>query len=959
MVGLVGRRGLLPLLALALVATTASAAPPTPPEAATAPPPVDCTAVAQTDQQAAEIARACDKDVEVVGERTSWQTLYAQADGNMRLETSTAAVRTQLDGEWVAVDNDVVAGADGLTVAAAVTPMTFSDGSEGAPLATIERDGHTLTFDVPFDLPAPTVDGDQVVYADVLPDVDLVVTVSPDATGFSEVLRIANPKAAAHPQLDELRFPVTTSTGLDVVAHGGGFEARDRKGESVFLSPTPTMWDSTVAPAATPAPRLRSGARQQQAEEAPARREGLSAGLNVDRSVAPVGVEKVAPMALEVEDDAITVVPDEGLLTDPATVWPVYVDPGISGSLQQYAAVRTVFGTKTGWSDEGVGLCHRPTSTTCSQTFSSRLLYRFVGLDTIGALDPGNIIAATFAAVGTHSYNCTAQPIELYRVNDFNSSTVGWDGGFLVHQSTAVVAHKDSCAGQPVRWIEFNALEAAQAVAGANTTALALGLHANEGSMAYWKRYRWDAGFSVVFNRPPNPAYGLRTDNPSTTCVVGANRPFIRSLSPILVASGSDPDGDGVWMRFDTVDIATQQRTWYVDTGGQGSGSQFAAVAGGLQNGRSYHWRAFPFDTSYGWGGPGAACEFTVDTSPPTPPTVTPVEGQPAVYREGEFAGGLGQTGQFTLAPNGTTDVVQYRYAFNADPALGTTVPVALGASTTITYTPSDSAGGKVLRVQSIDRAGNVSTTKEYAFIVKFPGTWRLDEGNGTSAAGQGTSGSRYPLTVSSSTTWVDGLLTEAQFSTTDKALKFDQSTDVASTAGPVVATNVPYTVMAFVRADAATGTTTAVSQDGSQASQFELGKVQDAACPAATGGTCWAFSVRPTDATSAVPVRALSAVPVTAGEWYHLAGIRTTTGVQLSVCRLGTAANLVEAPEPVVTGESALGSTFNATGVMRVGRATDGTAAARSWLGTVDNVQVMDGPASTAKLRISCSQVE
>ncbi len=953
MPGALARRGVVPVLALLLVGTTASGAPltgPTAPAAASAP---DCSEPADTDGAAAELAVACKKDVEVVGERTSWQTVYAQPNGNMRLEISTAAVRTQEDGKWVPVDSSVVESTDGLVVAAAVSPMTFSDGTDGAPLATLERDGHTLTFDVPFDLPQPVVHDDQVVYEDVLPDVDLVVTVTPDATGFTEVLRVETPEAAADPRLDTLRFPIEASKDLDIHQNGGGFEALDSSGEAVFSSPPPTMWDSATPPTASPL--LRTTPLQRLADESAVLREAEAAGVKVDRAVAPIGAETVATMPIAVSDTEVSVSPVDSLLTDPDTVWPVYIDPGVSASLQQYAAVRTEWGTKTGWTDEGVGLCN---DSSCSKVFRSRLLWRFVGLDAIGALDRSNIIRATFAAVGTHSYNCTAQPVTLYRVNDFNSSTVGWDGGFLVAQSTVTVAHKDKCAGQPVRWIEFDATESAQAVADVNAGVLALGLAANESSMAYWKRYRWDAGYSVEYNRAPNPPAGLRTDNPSTACVVGASRPYIRSLTPTLVATLSDPDGNSVYGQFDVIDAATGGAVWAVNSAAQGSGAEHKVTVSPnvLKDGHTYQWRVLPVDAQYGLGSSQGACEFTVDSTLPVPPTVTPVAGQPAVYEKNTAAGGLGLTGQFTLSPGTSSDIVSYKYSFDTD-AVNQTANVALGGSATIAYNPTV-AGAHTLYVKSVDRAGN--TTQDatvHPFIVKFPGVWRLDEGDGTSASGAGTSGSRFPLTVSSSTTWVPGMLTETGFSTTDKALKFDAASDVAQTSGPVVPTNVQYSVMAFVKADG-TGNATAVSQDGTNISQFELGTVNDSAC-ATDNDICWAFSVAKTDASSSEVLRALSTVPVETGQWYHVAGIRSSDTIQVSVCRVGSVATLETNPTPVLSDSVSLPSTFYAAGALKLGRGLAGGNAAHAWLGTVDNVQVMDGPASIAQLRSSCAAVE
>lgn len=963
MPNVLAHRGALPALALVmmLAGATASAAPPVP--ATTDREAPLCAGPASTVDAAATLARDCETEIEVLAERTSWDSVYAQPDGTMRLLTSTAAIRTLQDGEWVPVDNTVVTGdGGGLTLAAAVVPMTFSAGTDDdVPLVTLERDGHTLDFDVPFDLPEPVVDDDQLVYEDVIPDVDLIVTVSPDTTAFTETLRVETPEAAQDPRLAELRFPVTTSDGLEVTAAGGGFVARDGTGETIFLSPAPMMWDSSRAPEIGPAPLLRTGQLQQVLDQQAAVEAAELAGINTDPAVGPVGGEQVAEVPATFDGDALSLVPDDAMLTNPATVWPVYIDPPVTGSRQYVAAVRSDgFGRKTGWNNEGVGRCN--VAAYCTDGFfTSRLLWRFTGLEQIRDASGTDIIGATFSAFGTHSYDCTDRDVSLYRTADFDPSTVDWGVSFFLPVlATRSVAHKPTvCATRPQAWVEFNAKEAVKIVADANTTALAVGLVADdESNMSSWKRYRYDATLSITYNRAPNTPASLRTDRPSTTCRSGSGRPWINSATPTLVSTLSDPDGGTVKASFEVLNLTTGGNTVWgpAVTALQGSGSEHAAtVTGGLQNGNVYRWRVTPTDAE-ARAGSYAECEFAVDTSPPVPPTIATVPDQPAVYVQGTPAGGLGETGKFTFSPGSSTDVVAFSYS--VDGQTPTRVDVSPGSSATVSYTPTTSAGLKELTVSAIDRANNVSGTSTHPFIVKFPGVWRLDEGNGTSAVGQGTSGRRFPLSVSSSTTWVDGLLTAAQFSTTDKALRFDQSSDVARTAGQVVPTNVPFSVMAFVTTDITSRSATAVSQDGSQVSQFELGIVQASECPTGTG-ICWGFTQRATDATSATVTRALSSVPVTPGDWYHIVGISGSQNIKLSVCRLGPAADLEPNPTPVVTDPVTVPSSWNAIGPMKVGQAMSAAAPTRTWIGSVDNVSVMDGPASIAKLRSSCAQVE
>ncbi|MBO9556686.1 hypothetical protein, partial [Cellulomonas sp.] len=296
--------------------------------------------------------------VEVVAERTAWSSTFALPDGSVRLDSSMAAVRTDVSGRWEPVDPALVVTDGGVQVVSPVVPMVFSDGSDGMPLVRVERDGHEVVYDAPFVLTEPVVEGARVTYPAVLPGVDLVVSVNGDATGFSQVLRVESAQAAANPALAELTFDVVTSEGVELRAEpSGGFAVTDGDGQVVLTSPVPAMWDSST-PGDGRAGRGASAST------------GAVGGAIGDPTVAPApGVEAVA-MDAEIGDDAVTITPDADLLSDPATTWPVFIDPGMSGSLNQRTAVRTVIGNAYNFPDtEGVGLCNKATSDTCSHTF--------------------------------------------------------------------------------------------------------------------------------------------------------------------------------------------------------------------------------------------------------------------------------------------------------------------------------------------------------------------------------------------------------------------------------------------------------------------------------------------------------------------------------------------------------------------------------------------------------------
>ncbi|MBD7917821.1 DUF4214 domain-containing protein [Cellulomonas sp. Sa3CUA2] len=899
-----------------------------------------CNGEAGDESASAALAAACDREVEVLDARSEWASTFALPDGSMRLDTSIAAVRTDVSGEWEPVDSSVVEGDGGLVVASAVTPMTFSDGSDGAPLARIERDGHEVVFDAPFDLPAPSVDGSQVTYAQVLPGVDLVVTVNEDATGFSEVLRVESPEAAAHPALAELTFDVETSDGIELQPTDGAFVAADASGEAVFTSPVPTMWDSRVAMPGW------SGV-------------GAAPMSDVDPTVAPAPGAVVAPMATAVAADTVTVTPDADLLADPATAWPVFLDPGMSGSLNQRTAVRTVVGTAYNFAgDEGVGLCDRGATTTCSHTFRSRVLWQFASLQGLGNLEPSDVQSAVFAVTGTHSYSCTPMPVTLHAVADFDAGTVYPGGAYWKALQTQTITHRAGCgAGKEPRRIEFDATQQARDVAAANTGVASFGMAADEGSMASWKRYGWDASFSVTYNRPPAAPANARTTAPDSACVVGNGRPHVRSTQPTLRAVLGDPDGGNVQAHIDIVDLGNGAHVWDPALfAAQGSGAEHAlqVPANLLVDGRSYRWNIQAFDGQV--GGPWVSCEFTVDLTAPVMPVVTPVTGTGlAVYAEGPtLAGGVGHEGRFTFGNGGSTDVEYYRYTFLGQQQR--TVPVG----SVVQFVPTE-VGSQTLTVESIDRAGWVSPARVYRFTVTFPAlsdAWHLDETSGTTAAN--VNGSNRVLTLSSGTSNnVDGLGATNFGRPADRALQFDAVSDVARTTQPVVRTDGSYSVMATVRLDDVAGTYVAVSQSGTQTSGFALGHRADPACPEGTGGHCWAFWTTGTDSASATPVVVRSDVPARAGQWVQLTGIRNagTGQLDLAVCAYGAPGELMT-PQPVLAGVLTAPTGWAAGGAFQVGRGGTTAAPQHGWKGAVNQVRTYTGPLTILKLRQSCGNV-
>ena len=913
-----------------------------------------CPVEVADEATASALAASCGREVEILEERSEFQTLHALPDGQLRLDTSVSAQRSRVSGEWTDIDTSLVETTDGVAPVMPAVEMVFSDGAPGQPLVRMERDGHELTFDVPFDVGAPVVYGTTLEYRDVIEGVDLIVTVNEDGAGFSEVLRVDTPQAAMDPRIAELAFPLVVSDGLDVAEADGGFVATDENGEAVFTSPPPAMWDSR-ADRATPklTPRV-TGLHAAANGEVSVVNDALLAN-RAARLTAPLPDDHAAVMDIDLGPDAVAVTPDASLLQDPATVWPVYIDPTVrGGSLSGYISVRD-----DGWSDwnyagdQGVGRCGTTGSPMyCSKVFTRRAAWQFVGLRDVGNVEPGNVTAATFSVYGTHSYNCTAYPVEAWWTGGISSGTTWSNLSWIRREQTQSVAHRPSCSND--RWIEFNVLGAGQETARYDADQLTLGLKAeNESSSTGWKRYRWDAHLSITFNVAPAAPTGMQFTSPNTGCGTVAAPTYLSSRTAAVTAYFSDPDGDNVQPNMGIFNTGAESKVenllWSARYAGVAQGTHTVSVPmpTSLVEDRQYRFQMNAVDTSV-WGGRDAACEFKLDLTDPAAPTVAPEPGYPAAYVPGTESGGVGIVGAFRFAST-STDVDRYAYSFDST-SLSQSTPAS---SSVVTYSPP-SSGEHVLRVQAVDRAGRVSGVVTYRFAVAKPqeSVWLLEEGAGTTAVDSGDFGNQLPLTLSRSTSWVDGPLTdeagEPEGEPLDQALAFDAPEDVASTQSPAVLAGQSFSVSAIVRSDGGSSAATAVSQDGTSGPAFELGQVAGPACSNGAG-PCWAFQMPSSSGAGAVAAVFGGVVP--AGEWVQVTGTFDAASgkATVHVCRplwWGV-------PEPggqVDASDSGLG-----VGPLRLGRSTVAGAPVSPWLGEIAEVRVYDAVIGFEQMQQTC----
>ncbi|WP_117213007.1 LamG domain-containing protein [Allorhizocola rhizosphaerae] len=874
--------------------------------------------VASSAAEAVALARRTGTSVEVASARTERETRFANPDGTWTLEQHTSPVRVRgADGGWSAVDTTLARHADAVRPKAAVMDIRFSPGGSG-PLVTIAKGSQRLSLTLPWSLPKPTLDGPRATYHDVLPETDLVLTAL--AEGFSEVLVVRSRQAAANPALRELRLRIEAS-GLTVRGEAGGFVAVDGAGVTVFTSPAPMMWDS-------------SGGKARDLDW-------------------PADGDRRTRVATSVTAAEILLVPDRAMLDDPATVFPVYIDPAVNGSRNEWAMISSGYSDQEYYKfsgDEGMGLCDVQTDGTCSRDQVKRLIWEF-GVSR--AVHGSRVLGAKFRAWETHAWDCTADAVQLWLVGGISSST-NWNnhaGTWSRQLDSETVARKSGCSLGP-GWVEFNAISAATEFASKRWSSLTLGLRAgNEGSMTGgWKRFRNDAQLSVTYNSPPRVPTNLSADGAG--CVSGTGRPVISSTTPTLRAVVSDPDSDETDLRAAFAWERWDGAAWVALGSGTQANLRTAApgqvrINSGLTHAGLYRWHVHTQDPysfegasgtdSSGWS---AWCEFEVDI---VGPAVAPGVSSPVYGTDLNVTyGAVGLTADFTFTASGVADVSGYKWGWSTpvstlvnNSALGAPVTLALTPPPPQPTDPTDS-GLVTLYVASVDRSGRTSPLKEYVFKVGAAtapvGIWEMNEPAGaTTLADTNQRTTQHPATLVNATAGRPGMILSGPAAPGSTAVTFNGSTSTATTSAPVVNTGKSFSVSAWVRLNSNTAVyQTAVGQAGNNTSAFFLQYNQGD----------WAFAVHESDVSSGVVATKASSRAWAEHRWTHLVGVYDGQGRQMRLYVNGE-----------LTSTATRATPWNGARFLTIGHVRVGATISNPWNGDIAHVKVWDRVLSTPEI--------
>ncbi|MFV0129664.1 DNRLRE domain-containing protein [Streptomyces sp. HMX112] len=685
--------GLAVVLAMSVLYGTESALAATPSVKPAAGKPAAAPATTAADIASARVAaRLSGKRVEALSERTETSTTWANKDGSLTTELASGPVRFKRGGTWVPVDVNLRADADGsvrpkahprgLRLAGGTgkraASLRSAQQSPATDLVTLGSGDEQITLQWKGGLPAPRLDGTRAVYPEAVPGADVVVEAT--RTGFEQFVEIKKRPAAGG---YSYTLPLRTK-GLKVSRLAdGSLLFTDKKSKKRAVMPAPVMWDASVDKV--------SGEHTRRAGV------GLKAVPTKD------GVDLV-------------ITPDAKFLADPATTYPVTVDPSTS-ALSNVFDTYVQQGESVDWSADTELDLGNPGTKNADGT--ARTARSFISWDTTPIQD-ALISSAKLSLYDFHSGNtdCKAYPWEVWSTGAASTSS-RWTSqpAWTAKKATSTETKGNpGCTTAPDGWINADVTALAQEWASAKTARGHMGLRAtDEAVTAQWKRVN---SANAAANPPKLVVnYNFR---PRTGTKQEAGQPYfsyggtyvVNSATPTLRDTFVDGDGDQVVGTFQLYDNATNTQLGDVLVSKPVPSGQPAAVtvpAGLLTNGKTYKFRTSPYDGTHynlGWS---AWKTFTVDaTAPSAPAKIASTD-----YPSGAWVKGAGQAGTFTVTPP-AADHNWLEWSLDGVSWTKVHTGGAAGDKAISVTPPKD--GTHTLQVRSVDKADNRSEALSHTF---------------------------------------------------------------------------------------------------------------------------------------------------------------------------------------------------------------------------------------------------
>ncbi|WP_326671551.1 DNRLRE domain-containing protein [Streptomyces sp. NBC_01257] len=682
----------------------------------------------------AEAARTGRKTL-VPDETTPTSLTYANPDGTLTSEVTTGPERMQRDGKWIDVDATLTetggmvaakAHPEGLRLAPGggtrAKSLQAANDAAGRDLVTLGTGAEQVTMQWKGGLPKPVLEGTRATYKDAVPGADVIVEAT--RTGFEQFVRLDSaPAAGAYTYTLPLK-----AKGLKAAAQkDGSVRFTDaRTGAPKATMPAPVMWDASV---------------------------DKISGRHENR--ARVGMEVVDNGGGNID---LVVTPDAEFLADPATEYPVTVDPSTSALGNTFDTYVQQGETTDLGSETELDFGNPGTVNADGTPRTARTLMTWNTAPFADAL----VSSASVQLYNFHSgaTDCKAQGWTVWNTGAGSSASrwtkqPEWMQQYATGTQTA--GYPAGCPSTADGWIKADVTELAKVWASGKQTAGHMGVRAVSDDTKAWKRVN---SRNATANQPKLTVnYNFR---PGDGSAQQAGAPFksyagvwaVNSTTPTLRDKFADADGDKVNGTFQVYDAATNKPITtpagdgaiVSDYVAPGSWASVKVPAGQLKDGRTYKFRTNAYDGTHynlGWS---PWREFAVDTIAPGEPAAI----GSATYPDDGRGGGTGVQGTFDV-DTGDDGAQQIRYRVDGelpeddDPGLldGTdespdaeggdsprppTRPTARAVApewqsapttgTTGSFTATPGAdGAHHVEVQTVDRADNVGATGTYGFL--------------------------------------------------------------------------------------------------------------------------------------------------------------------------------------------------------------------------------------------------
>ncbi|MEV6602488.1 RHS repeat-associated core domain-containing protein [Actinoplanes sp. NPDC051346] len=637
-------------------------------------------------------ARMTQQSVRIGGLTTETAEYFARPDGQIEAKVSAGPVRTMQGGKWVPIDLTLQLAEDGsVRPVADVLGLQISGARTGSgDLASVGSGGRRLALGWTGKLPTPVLDGNRAKYRDVAPGVDLVVEAT--RSGFEQFVIVKSRDAVDH--LPSLSFPLT---GKNLAAlkqdRSGGLALRDAKGALLGTVPAPEMWD----------------ARRATGTEVPLHRKVVTA----KGELASATKERHKRAATSGKQDlTLALQPDVKWLKDPATQYPVTIDPQINALLTSFDTYvrEDVAADRSGAADLQLGT-FTGTPNAKARAFAHWPVAAFAGKE---------ITEATVNFWSFWSNTCAPSSWEIW-TTEAASSASRWDSQpAWLNREASSTASKGYSAACDDGWVTIDGRSFFQRAATAGQSTAYMGVRATDesttlGSKIFRSRNAVDSAQvpSATITYHSYAEVGTRSTVPASACETGTDRPQINTATPQLRAVVSDAEAAPVKAEFEWWSLTGSSRIGgaITDSSPSGSTMETTVPAGTLANGVSYRWRVRGNDGNA--DGPWSSfCEFSVDTSVGSAPVVTSV-----IYPENGWGGEANQASDFTFSANGIKDAAAYEYSLDVQPVNRVVNTASSGASATVKIMPT-TPGWHVVFARTRDAAGNVSALRSYPFKV-------------------------------------------------------------------------------------------------------------------------------------------------------------------------------------------------------------------------------------------------